>query len=269
MVVEQAECCTQIGRCQLKMLAVIRSMLHMLWMLLTVIPVALVLLAAAMLQCDGKRLYRIAVFWLGLAISGAKYILGIRYVVQGVENLPAKNQPAVLLVKHQSTYETFLMPVIMPSDLAYVFKKELLYLPFFGWAIGRLDMVHIDRKLKSQSFNKVVQQGRELLARGIWVIMFPEGTRIARGQTGNYKSGGARLAIETGVPVIPIAVNSAVCWPRKAFIKYPGTVTVSIGPMINSQGRQADELMAEVQRWIENEMTQLDPSAYSLGANHP
>jgi 1-acyl-sn-glycerol-3-phosphate acyltransferase len=145
-----------------------------------------------------------------------------------------------------------------------VFKRELLYLPFFGWAIGQLDMVHIDRKLKSQAFNKVVQQGRELLARGIWVIMFPEGTRIPRGQSGKYKSGGARLAIETGVPVIPVAVNSGVCWPRKAFIKFPGTVTVSIGPMISSQGRQADELMAEVQQWIEKEMLRLDPAAYAL-----
>jgi 1-acyl-sn-glycerol-3-phosphate acyltransferase len=167
-------------------------------------------------------------------------------------------------VKHQSTYETFLMPVIMPKDLAYVFKRELLYVPFFGWAIGQLDMIHIDRKLKSQAFQKVVQQGKDLLDKGIWVIMFPEGTRIERGQSGNYKSGGTRLAIETGVPVIPIAVNSAVCWPRKAFIKRPGTVTVSIGQAIPSHGRQPDELMADVESWIENEMRVLDPAAYPL-----
>jgi len=107
------------------------------------------------------------------------------------------------------------------------------------------------------------------LSKGIWVIMFPEGTRIERGQAGNYKSGGARLAIETGVPVIPIAVNSAVCWPRKAFIKRPGTVTVSIGPAISSDGRQADELMAEVEHWIEAEMRALDPAAYALSEQTP
>jgi 1-acyl-sn-glycerol-3-phosphate acyltransferase len=168
----------------------------------------------------------------------------------------------VLLVKHQSTYETFLMPVIMPRDLAYVFKKELLYVPFFGWGIGRLDMIHIDRKLRSQAFQKVVNQGRELLSKGIWVIMFPEGTRIERGQAGNYKAGGTRLAIETGVPVVPVAVNSARCWPRKAFIKYPGLVTVSVGPMIQSTGREPEEMMQEVQQWIENEMHRLDPEAY-------
>jgi 1-acyl-sn-glycerol-3-phosphate acyltransferase len=245
-------------------MALLRSLLHMLWMLVTVIPVAFAMLTAAALQVNSHRLYRMAVFWLSLAISGAKYILGIRYELRGLEHLPAAGQPVVLLVKHQSTYETFLMPVIMPSDLAYVFKKELLYVPFFGWGIGRLDMIHIDRKLRSQAFQKVVSQGRDLLGRGIWVIMFPEGTRIERGQAGAYKSGGTRLAIETGVPVIPIAVNSARCWPRKALIKYPGIVTVSIGPMIESTGRQPEEMMQQVEHWIESEMHRLDPEAYAV-----
>jgi 1-acyl-sn-glycerol-3-phosphate acyltransferase len=137
-----------------------------------------------------------------------------------------------------------------------------LYGPFFGWAIGRLDMIHIDRSLRKQAFHKVAERGRDLLRRGIWVIMFPEGTRIARGEAGQYKSGGTRLAIDAGVPVVPIAVNSGVCWPRKAFIKHAGVVTVSIGAAIDSHGRQADELMAEVQQWIESEMQRLDPEAY-------
>ena len=245
------------------MMAVLRSVLHLLWMLLTVVPVALVLLSAAALGVRGHGLYRLAVFWLRLAVQGAKSIMGIRYQIVGMEHLPAQDQACVLLVKHQSTYETFLMPVIMPKDLAYVFKRELLYVPFFGWAIGLLDMVHIDRSQKAQSFQKVVQQGKALLEKGIWVIMFPEGTRIPRGQTGKYKSGGARLAIETGVPVVPIAVNSATCWPRRAWLKRPGTVTVSIGPAIASQGRQPDELMRQVQDWIEGEMRRIDPMAYA------
>jgi 1-acyl-sn-glycerol-3-phosphate acyltransferase len=243
-------------------MALLRSVLHMLWMLVTVVPCALVLMAAALFRADGHRLYAIAVFWLNLTIQGAKHLLGIRYEIQGRANLPAAGQAVVLLVKHQSTYETFLMPVIMPNDLAYVFKRELLYVPFFGWAIGRLDMVHIDRKLKSQAFNKVVQQGRDLLAKGVWVIMFPEGTRIPRGERGSYKTGGTRLAIATGAPVIPVAVTSAKCWPRKAFIKYPGVVDVSIGKPIPSEGREADELMREVEAWIETEMRRLDPEAY-------
>ncbi len=140
-----------------------------------------------------------------------------------MENLPQdKRAGAILLVKHQSTYETFLMPTLMPHPLAYVFKRELIYVPFFGWAMARLDMIHIDRSQRAQAFNKVVAQGKRLLAQGIWIIMFPEGTRIPRGQKGTYKTGGTRLAIETGAPVIPIAVTSAKVWPRKAFIKRPG-----------------------------------------------
>jgi 1-acyl-sn-glycerol-3-phosphate acyltransferase len=162
-----------------------------------------------------------------------------------------------------------LMPVIMPHPLAYVFKKELLQVPFFGWAIGRLDMIHIDRNQRTQAFNKVVQQGKDLLARGIWIIMFPEGTRIERGQKGHYKTGGTRLAIDTGAPVIPIAVTSAKVWPRKAFIKRPGVVDVSIGKPIPSVGRQPDELMHEVEAWIEAEMRRLDPDAYPPAATAP
>ncbi|RZJ17350.1 MAG: 1-acyl-sn-glycerol-3-phosphate acyltransferase, partial [Haliea sp.] len=115
---------------------------------------------------------------------------------------------------------------------------------------------------RSQAFNKVVQQGKRLMAHGTWVIMFPEGTRIARGEKGVYKSGGTRLAVETGAPVIPVAVTSAKCWPRKAFIKKPGIVDISIGPAISSAGRQPDELMREVEHWIETEMRRLDPEAY-------
>jgi len=247
-------------------MATLRSVLHLLWMLITVVPVAIYLLTSALLGVKGHRLYRMARFWLWLSIAGAKHILGIRYVIVGEEHLPTDSKPAVLLVKHQSTYETFLMPVIMPRDLAYVFKKELLYVPFFGWAIGRLDMIHIDRSLRKQAFHKVAQQGRELLQRGVWVIMFPEGTRIPRGQAGHYKSGGTRLAIDAGVPVVPIAVNSAVCWPRKAFVKHPGLVTVSIGPPIESLGREPEELMQQVEQWIETEMHRLDPEAYPVGS---
>ena len=247
----------------------IRSVLHILWMLVTIIPWALFLVAMAPIV-SAERLWRIAAGWLSCAIYGAKLILGIRYQVTGMENLPlGQRSPAILLCKHQSTYETFLMPAIMPHPLAYVFKKELIYIPFFGWAIAALDMIHIDRSQRAQAFNKVVEQGKRLLVKGTWVIMFPEGTRIDRGQVGQYKSGGTRLAIETGAPVIPIAVTSAKCWPRKAFVKYPGVVDVSIGKPIPSEGRKPDELMQEVQTWIETEMRRLDPEAYATGIPKP
>lgn len=248
------------------MMAFARSVLHFLWMLLTVVPYALFILAMAALGVKGQRLYWMAVKWLSMAVHSARTLVGIHYRITGMENLPTgSTSPAVLLVKHQSTYETFLMPAIMPHPLAYVFKRELLRIPFFGWAMGRLDMIHIDRSQRAQAFNKVVQQGRDLLAQGVWVIMFPEGTRIPRGEKGVYKTGGTRLAIETGAPVIPIAVTSAKCWPRKAFIKRPGVVDVSIGRPIPTQGRGSEELMQEVSDWIEAEMHRLDPEAYAEG----
>ncbi len=239
-----------------------RSILHTLWMLATVIPWAIVMVIAS-LWSSGEQMFWMASRWLGWQIDGARILCGIQVRITGMENLPTgKTSPAILLSKHQSTFETFLFPAIMPHPLAYVFKKELIYVPFFGWAIGRMDMIHIDRSQRAQAFNKVVEQGRRLLAQGVWVIMFPEGTRIPRGQKGTYKIGGTRLAVETGAPVIPIAVTSAKVWPRKAFIKHPGIVDVSIGMPIPSQGRQPDELMREVEAWIEAEMRRLDPEAY-------
>ena len=241
----------------------IRSILHMLWMIVTVIPWATAVLIASPFV-SSTRLYWMCARWLKLAVDSGTFILGIQNRITGMENLPTgEKSAAVLLVKHQSTWETLTMPAIMPHPLAYVFKKELLYIPFFGWAMARMDMIHIDRSKRTQAFSKVVAQGKRLMVTGTWVIMFPEGTRINRGQKGVYKSGGTRLAIETGAPVVPIAVTSAKCWPRKAFIKTPGIVDISIGPAIPSAGRKPDELMREVEAWIEAEMRRLDPEAYA------
>jgi 1-acyl-sn-glycerol-3-phosphate acyltransferase len=244
-------------------MAFIRSTLHALWMLLTVVPWGLVMVTAS-LWSDGTQLWWMAVRWLRWVVGSVGLaILGIEVRVSGLENLPlGAKSPAILLVKHQSTLETFLIPTLMPHPLAYVFKKELIYIPFFGWAMGRMDMIHIDRSLRAQAFNRVVEQGKRLLAQGVWIIMFPEGTRIPRGQKGLYKHGGTRLAVETGAPVVPIAVTSGKVWPRRAFVKRPGVVDVSIGKPIASTGRDPDELMREVEDWIESEMHRLDPQAY-------
>jgi 1-acyl-sn-glycerol-3-phosphate acyltransferase len=243
-------------------MAFLRSVLHALWMLVTVVPWGIIMVVAS-IRATGTQMWWMAVFWLRCAIEGLRVLCGVEVRVQGYENLPlGATTPAILLVKHQSTLETFLIPTLMPHPLAFVFKRELIYVPFFGWAMGRMDMIHIDRSQRNQAFAKVVEQGKRLLARGVWVIMFPEGTRIPRGQKGTYKSGGTRLAVETGAPVVPIAVSSARVWPRKAFVKRAGVVEVSIGKPIPSQGRQAEELMREVETWIEAEMRRLDPEAY-------
>ena len=125
-----------------------------------------------------------------------------------------------------------------------------------------MDMIHIDRSKRAEAWNRVAEQGRVFMARGHWVIMFPEGTRTPRGSQGAYKAGATRLAIATGAPVVPIAVSSAKCWPRKSLLLRPGTIDISIGTPIPSVGREPDELMREIESWIESEMRRLDPEAY-------
>jgi 1-acyl-sn-glycerol-3-phosphate acyltransferase len=249
----------------MKFLWALRSLLFVLWMAATVVPWGILsLLLSIFLR--GERLYWPTMQWLRMAIWGARVICGIRARVQGLEHLPtaAEHRRAVVLAsKHQSTWETFFYPTLMPHPLAYVFKRELLYVPFFGWAMGRLDMIHIDRSKRAEAWNKVAEQGRRLAAEGIWVIMFPEGTRSERGSQGVYKTGASRLAISTGVPIVPIAATSARCWPRKSFLLRPGVVDVSIGRPIDTTGREPEELMREVEAWIEAEMRRLDPEAYA------
>ncbi len=240
----------------------IRSILHMAWMLITVIPWALTLIIIS-LWVRRTPLWWFAVNWFRLVIWGTRVILGVQVRVTGLENLPSgASSPAILLSKHQSTLETLLLPTLMPHPLAFVFKRELLRIPFFGWSMARLDMIHIDRESRAAAMKHVIEQGKRLLAQGTWVIMFPEGTRMARGQKGTYATAGTRLAVESGAPVIPIAVSSGKCWPRQGFAKYPGVVDVSIGPAMPSLGREPKELMREVEAWIEAEMQRIDPDAY-------
>jgi 1-acyl-sn-glycerol-3-phosphate acyltransferase len=151
----------------------------------------------------------------------------------------------------------------MPHPLAYVFKRELLYLPFFGWALGRLEMIHIDRSRGAEAWDKVATQGRRIMDRGVWIIMFPEGTRTPRGSQGRYKTGAARLAVATGTPIVPIAISSGRCWPRRSWLLRPGTIDVVIGRPIAAEGRDPESLMREVQTWIEDQMRRIDPEAYA------
>ena len=240
----------------------IRSVLHMAWMLLTVIPWGLALVFAS-LWVSRTPLWWFAVNWFRVVIWGTRVFLGVRVEVSGMEHLPlGQTTSAILLSKHQSALETLLLPTLISHPLAFVFKRELLRIPFFGWSMARLDMIHIDRESRAQALKQVVSQGKALLEQGVWIILFPEGTRIERGQQGTYQTAGTRLAVQAGAPVIPIAVASGKCWPRKGFIKYPGVVQVSIGRPIASVGREPKELMREVEAWIEAEMRRIDPEAY-------
>ena len=252
------------------LLAALRSALFVLWLTVTVVPWGILCLIAS-LFIRGDPLYWFTMRWLRMAIWGARVICGVRHRIVGLDKLQHADRSGaiVLLPKHQSTWETFAFPTLMPHPLCYVFKRELIFIPFFGWAMARLDMIHIDRSKRAEAWNRVAEQGRRHMQHGNWVIMFPEGTRIPRGQAGQYKSGGTRLAVATGASVLPIAVSSAKCWPRKSFVLRPGLIDISIGPTLPSAGRQPDELMREVEAWIEGEMRRLDPEAYTPGVPTP
>jgi 1-acyl-sn-glycerol-3-phosphate acyltransferase len=222
-------------------------------------------IAFPFMRADSR--YWMAAGWCRATLNAVRWLNGIRYKIEGMENLP--NGPAVLLSKHQSAWETLAFPALMPRPLCYVFKRELLYVPFFGWALGMLKMVQINRKEGKNAFASVTRQGKRRMEEGAWVIMFPEGTRTPTGKQGKYKTGGARFAIATGAPVVPIAHNAGRVWPRNSFIKYPGIVTVSIGKPIDTRGLTPDEVNMRVETWIEAEMRRIDPAAYGAGHNAP
>jgi 1-acyl-sn-glycerol-3-phosphate acyltransferase len=198
--------------------------------------------------------YRIISLWSRLIVLAAETICGIRYRVIGAEHIP--REPCVVLSKHQSAWETVAFQVIFPPQV-YVIKRELLWIPFFGWGLAMDSPISIDRSAGMRALKQMLEQGKDRLARGFWIIVFPEGTRIAPGTRGNYQTGGAAIAVHAGAPVLPVAHNAGYCWRRKAFLKYPGTITVSVGNPIDSRGMKADELTRRAEDWIEAEVSRL------------
>ncbi len=207
---------------------------------------------------SARTRYRLITGYNRSMVALARWVLGIRYRMIGRENLP--DVPAVILSKHQSAWETIAFLSLFPP-VAAVIKKELLKVPFFGWAFRMLEPIAIDRGAGREALKQIVEQGRAKLAQGFWVLIFPEGTRVAPGERGRYGIGGARLAVETGAPVVPVAHNAGEVWPKNAFIKRPGTITVSIGPMIDSSQKSAAEITRQAEAWIEAEMARLPHAA--------
>ncbi|GAB4211705.1 MAG: lysophospholipid acyltransferase family protein [Rhodoferax sp.] len=245
------------------MIAWLRSVLHGLWMAVTVIPWTCAVWLASLRS--PRAAWWVAVSWFRVVMGGTRVLLGVRFEVQGQQHLQylsETGQACVILSKHQSALETLLLPTLIAHPLAFVFKRELLRVPFFGWSMARLDMIHIDRESRTLAMKHVIEQGRRLLAQGTSVVMFPEGTRAPRGQAGTYQTAGTRLAVDAGVAVLPVAVATARVWPREHFVKQPGVVRVSFGPPMPSAGRDPKALMREVQSWIEDEMRRIDPEAY-------
>ena len=243
-------------------MTLIRSTLFTLF-LLVFTPIWSVLCMLAFPFLNPENRYRFIGLWNKVVIQVLKHLCGIHFEIRGMENIQAVlDQPVVILSKHQSAYETIAYIALLPKQLCFVFKRELLWIPFFGWALALLKMIHINRASKETAALSVASQGRKRLSEGKWILMFPEGTRTPVGSHKPYRKGGARLASATGATVVPIAHNAGRFWPRNSFMKYPGTVIFSIGPAIASAGKSGDQLHQEVESWIEAEMRRIDPSAY-------
>ncbi len=221
--------------------------------LLLITPVyALVALATFPLPRMAR--YRIISGWSRLMVRLAKMLLGIDWRVEGSENLPGR--PAVILSKHQSAWETMAFQLIFPPQV-HVLKRELLWIPFFGWGLALMSPIAIDRSRGAAALRAIARRGRERLAQGFWVIVFPEGTRVAPGERRAYQLGGAWLAAAAGAPVVPVAHNAGLFWPRNAFLKRPGTVTVRIGPAIDTAQRDPKTINSMAEQWIEEQQKAL------------
>lgn len=185
--------------------------------------------------------------------------LAISCEVEGWENVP--DHPVVAMAKHQSAWETLFMESRFPPQ-CWIIKRELLWLPFVGWGLYAIRCIAIDRSSGHSARDQIVEQGRRRLSQGMWVSIFPEGTRIAPGKVGRYGIGGALLAVRTGTPILPMAHDAGEYWPRYAFRKRPGRVKVVIGPPIPTAGRDVLSVNAEVQEWIEGQMRRISPHRY-------
>ena len=198
--------------------------------------------------------YRIIAGWSRLVIYLARSILGIGWRIEGAEHLPSR--PAVILAKHQSAWETMAFQLIFPPQV-HVLKRELLWIPFFGWGLALMSPIAIDRSRGVAALRAIARKGRERLEQGFWVVVFPEGTRVRPGERRSYQLGGAWLAAAAGVPIVPVALNAGLFWPRNAFLKRPGTVTVRIGPTIESANRDPKTVNQLAEKWIEEQQKAL------------
>ena len=234
----------------------LRSLVFATLLVLVTPPYALIALATFPLSRLAR--YRIISGWSRLVIAMARTVLGIRYRVEGLEHLP--KEPAIILAKHQSAWETLAFQAIFPPHVL-VLKRSLLWIPFFGWGLALMSPIAIDRGKGARALKRMAVKGAERLAQGFSIAIFPEGTRMPPGTRGTYHPGGAWLAVRTGAPVVPVAHNAGLLWGKNAFLKRPGEVTVVVGEPLRPAGVTAEALNRQVEHWIESRMETLCPAA--------
>jgi 1-acyl-sn-glycerol-3-phosphate acyltransferase len=205
--------------------------------------------------------------WAWFNVWWLKVTCGVDYRVRGHEHIPTATA-AILLCKHQSAWETCALLRIFPPQ-SYVLKQELLRVPFMGWGLASLDPIAIDRNGGIKALKQLIEEGRQHLEKGIWIGIYPEGTRVAPGTRKPYEVGGAVLAKKTGYPILPVAHNAGLFWPRNSFIKRPGTIDLLIGPPMTAEGKSANEFNAEVEEWIEARVEEISRPVWTARGENP
>lgn len=192
--------------------------------------------------------------WAHFILWWLKITCNLTHTVQGAAHIPAT--PGIVFAKHQSTWETIALQIIFPHQV-WVAKRELMWVPFFGWGLALMKCIAIKRGSGRMAVKQLVTKGKARLDEGIWIVIFPEGTRIPAGQTGNYRIGAAVLAEQSGYPIVPVAHNAGEYWPRRGFIKRPGVIQVHIGPPISPEGKNAQTILTAASGWIEDRMKEI------------
>ncbi|RLC96243.1 MAG: 1-acyl-sn-glycerol-3-phosphate acyltransferase [Chloroflexi bacterium] len=198
---------------------------------------------------------RIANSWGWVNLQLLKWICGLDYRLHGTEHIPEGS--CIILSKHQSAWETIAFRHLLPPLQTWVLKRELMRIPLFGWALAAMQPIAIDRKAGKKAAKQIIEKGIHFLQQGRNVIIFPEGTRVTPGQRKKYGVGGALLAKRSGHPVLPVAHNAGVFWRRRALEKYPGTIHVVFGPVIETDGLTAAAINRQVEEWIESTVERL------------
>lgn len=233
----------------------LRSLLFSVLMLLATIFYSLFCVILYPFLSKAKSHYLIMQWTRGI-VWLLKVICQVNYHVEGLENIP-NDRSFIVFSKHQSTWETFFLPGLF-HETAIILKRELLWVPFFGWGLATIDPIAINRSKGDSAMEQIIRKGKKCLAAGRCILVFPEGTRIAPGKIGKYRVGGARLATTTGYPILPIAHNAGYYWPKRGFLKKPGTIEVRIGPLIETANKKPEEVLASVKNWIETNMLDLN-----------
>jgi 1-acyl-sn-glycerol-3-phosphate acyltransferase len=231
---------------------ILRSLLFYIGQIISTILIAPIGVIAFPL--DFKKRYYLITRWAVFNLWWLKLCCNVRYEIVGIDNIPEK--PCIVMCKHQSAFETLALQRIFIPQI-WVLKKELLQIPIYGWGLASMQPIAINRDSTIKSFKQIADQGYERLKKGYWVVIFPEGTRVAPNKKKKYLPGGGMLAEKSGAQVVPIAHNAGRLWPRNSMIKKPGLITIKIGPVIKSENKSAKEITNEVENWIEKAVGEL------------